>query len=68
MKPEISKKILGRMLSREATELVIKEISLEFRQWYNSMDSKDVQKEFPGDYDKIYDHWISNIYKPKEND
>lgn len=73
MKPEISKKILGRMLSRETTELVIKDIAVEFTTFmrHECVISSDEGIFFEADVWKeedLYDYWINNIYKPKEND
>lgn len=68
MKPEISKKILGKMLSREATELVIKEISVEFTRFlrFECLVTSDEGIYYNGEYitpENLYDYWIDNIYK-----
>jgi len=50
MKAEISKKILGKMLSRESTELVIQEIAVEYARWKKP----------------IFEGFISNVRTPKK--
>lgn len=76
MKKEISKHILGKMLSKQATEAIIEEIAVKFLTWYEdelrlwskyhvAEDVYDKLGVDSLDYDGWYKYFIDNIYKPE---
>jgi len=67
MKTEVSKAILGRMLSKESTEDVVKHVSVEYAKWKSTYNVKLVSPILWNmNESQLFDYWINNIYKYEE--